>query len=87
MPDLRGTSLRDATCRLKDMGLRWRERGERRAYTRQFSGCGDDGIGSSRDDNRVTGQSPRPGARVRRGTVVVLDTECAVALPANAGCA
>jgi hypothetical protein len=69
------------------MGLRWRERGERRAHARQFSGCGDEGIGSSRDDNRVTGQAPRPGTRVRRGTVVVLDTRCLVAPSANAGCA
>jgi beta-lactam-binding protein with PASTA domain len=91
VPDLRGVTLRDATCRLKDMGLRWRLRGERRAYTRQFSGCGDgdEGIANSGDDDPVTGQTPAPGTRVRRGAVVTLDTECAdlARSGANARCA
>ena len=76
VPDVRGATLRDATCRLTDLGLRWRLRGSRRASVRQLSGCGNDGIVSSSDDHPITGQRPRPGKRVRPGTVVVLDTRC-----------
>jgi hypothetical protein len=76
VPGLRGKSLRDATCTLRDMDLRWRLRGTRGAQTRPLSGCGSDGIASSGDDDRVTGQSPATGTRVRRGTVIVLDTWC-----------
>jgi hypothetical protein len=87
VPDLRGASLRDATCTLRDMDLRWRLRGTRDTQTRPRSGCGSDGIRSSGDDDRVTGQSPPTGTRVRRGTVVVLDTWCTeLARTSGRGC-
>jgi beta-lactam-binding protein with PASTA domain len=85
VPALRHATLRDATCRLRDMGLRWRQHGEQRAHTRQLSGCGSDGVGSSADDDHVTGQAPPPGTRVPRGTVIVLDTECSDLVRAGGG--
>jgi hypothetical protein len=75
VPKLVGATLRDATCTLLDMHLRWRFRGGR-ASARPMSGCGDDGVGSSMDDIPVTGQRPAAGTRVRRGSVVVLEDEC-----------
>jgi hypothetical protein len=81
VPGVVGTTLRDATCRLTGMHLRWRFPGEGHATTGPLSGCGSQGVGSSLDDIRVTGQSPRAGARVRRGTVIVLRTPCTTSQP------
>ena len=85
VPDLGGATLRDATCRLTDMHLRWRVRGQRHATTRPLSGCGSDGVGSSMDTVRVTGQTPAPGTRVRRGTVIVLDDQCTDSVRSGGG--
>jgi hypothetical protein len=85
VPKVDGSSLRDATCTLLEMHLRWRFRGQRHASARPMSGCGNDGVGSSMDDIRVTGQRPAPGTRVRRGSVVVLEDEC-MDLPPGRAC-
>lgn len=74
VPDLKGKTLRDATCGLQQLGLRWRSRG-----TRGISppvNCGVGNGGGSMDDIPVTGQTPQPGSRVRPGSVVTLDDLC-----------
>jgi hypothetical protein len=76
MPDLEGKTRRQATCELQRLGLRWRFRGSDGAESRPAAGCGDNHMGASGDDIPVTGQTPRPGARLRRGTVVTLDDIC-----------
>jgi hypothetical protein len=61
VPHFVGAPLRKATCRLTDMHLRWRFRGQRHPTTGPLSGCGSGPggtTGSSMDDVRVTGQTP-----------------------------
>jgi hypothetical protein len=75
VPDLGGAKLRHAQCQLQRLGLRWRFRGDRHVYSGDRE-CTDEATGSSLDDIPVTGQTPRPGARVRRGAVIVVDDVC-----------
>ena len=87
VPDLHGKTLRDATCRLKSLGLRWRLRGSRRSESGSPSGCGDNGTGGSMDDLPVTGQTPKAGTRIRLGAAVTLDDVCTDATrQRRAGC-
>jgi beta-lactam-binding protein with PASTA domain len=87
VPNLKGKTRRDALCQLQRLGLRWRFRGGRQVESQPPSGCGDNGIGGSLDDIPVTGQAPRPGARVRRGAVITLDDMCTDAAREGKGCA
>jgi hypothetical protein len=75
VPHLSGAELRPAVCRLQRLGLRWRFRGTRHVEARNRE-CTDENVGGSLDDIPVTGQSPRPGARVPRGSVIVIDDFC-----------
>ena len=86
VPDLKGKTQRDALCQLQRLGLRWRFRGGHGVQSRPPAGCGDNGIGGSMDDIPVTGQTPRPGARVRRSDVVTLDDLCTDAARERKGC-
>jgi hypothetical protein len=73
-------------CALQDLGLRWRFRGSRTVQSGPLRECGDSSIGSSGDDIPVTGQTPRAGARVPPGAVIVIDDFC-TDLPKGQGCA
>jgi beta-lactam-binding protein with PASTA domain len=87
VPQLKGETRREALCRLQGLGLRWRFRGGRHAESRPASGCGDNGIGGSLDDIRVTRQAPPAGAHVRRGAVITLEDMCTDAAREGKGCA
>jgi hypothetical protein len=77
VPRLRGIDEFGAECSLSERHLRLRWVGQRKVRRPFPGGCrlisGPLGITSRA---RVTHQFPRPGVRVRTGTVVVLATEC-----------
>ena len=83
VPDVVGLTLRDATCGLTQVRLRWRFPGQRQGTAGPISGCGSGGVHSSMDEFRVTGQVPTPGTRVRSGSVVVLRNPCTAARPCS----
>jgi hypothetical protein len=86
VPDLHGAKLRSAECRLQHLGLRWRFWGDRDVSSRNAE-CTDPNTGSSLDDIPVTGQTPRPGVRVRPGAVIVVDDVCTdLARTGKGGC-
>jgi len=81
VPNLVGTVLRDATCTVIAAHLRWSLTGLDHGSARPLSGCGSQGVASSLDDIRVTGQRPAAGTPVSRDTVVVLKTICTTVHP------
>src|SRR3954447_26067557 len=80
VPDLHGKTLREATCQLHSLGLRWRTRGTRGSRSGSPSGCGDNGTGGSLDDLPVTGRSPKADTRMPFGASVTLDDICTDAM-------
>lgn len=73
VPDLHGRPESTANCKLMSRGLRWRIGADR---VRAQRVC-DTGSAVS-PDPAVQRQSPSPGTRVRRGTVVRLEDECSL---------
>jgi hypothetical protein len=63
-----------AQCTLAAAGLRWRYRGNSQVFARPIISCG--GTLFVAPDPAVISESPRAGARVARGTVIVLDDVC-----------
>lgn len=83
VPDLVGVTLRDATCVLTQVRLRWSFPGQRHGTAGPISGCGSSGLHSSMDGFRVTGQMPAPGMRVQPGSAVVLKNPCTATRPCS----
>ena len=81
VPDLTGKTLRDATCALIAVHLRWSLGSRQDAAAEPLSSCGSGSVHSSMDDIRVTVQTPTPGTRVRPGAVVILHDLCTPSRP------
>jgi len=74
VPSVTGKAESVAQCRLAADGLRWRFRGDHVVLSHPIIACSQHG--AVMPDPRVISQTPRAGARVRRGSVVILDDEC-----------
>jgi hypothetical protein len=72
-----------AQCVLEAAGLRWRYRGDNRVHAQPIVACG--GRAVVLPDPVVISESPRPGTRVARGSVIVLDDACLRALRQHRG--
>lgn len=74
VPDVERVARSEAQCAIVDAGLRWRDNdGGRRSYARATV-CGPNEAVAP--DPTVTSQRPAAGARVPRGTTVVLTDTC-----------
>jgi len=73
VPDVEHVPRSDAQCAIVDAGLRWRDSEVRRSYARAPTCALNEAV---MPDPPVVRQRPAAGARVPRGTVVVLTDPC-----------
>jgi beta-lactam-binding protein with PASTA domain len=74
VPDVERVPRSEAQCAIVDAGLRWRDNdGRRRSYSRAPVCAPNEAVAP---DPTVLRQRPAAGARVPRGTTVVLTDNC-----------
>jgi hypothetical protein len=73
VPDVERVPRSEAQCAIVDAGLRWRDNEVRRSYARAPTCAPNQAV---MPDPTVVRQRPSAGARVPRGTIVVLTDTC-----------